>query len=271
MCIWCPVFCTNGFPRFVNKHKTQRLWLFEDVLESKGIRVVEILVVSRTVSKIARSSLSSLTNKMSSIESLYDCVDDLLQLPHVQQAMSQECQQKWVDNLLDACATTKYVLVNKKQNLENLLSAIRRRRDTYDISGYLTSRRKAEKIIHESLKALRSIKNKENVVILENHETVAFVIMLKEVESITLDMIESMLQYINQQLQQPCCKSYIYAIWSEGVPNLDSIHNYAEHRSRLSLEFEENKMKIRKSVEKWPDPKQNKTKWEDGRQLVSVC
>ncbi|XP_031126630.1 uncharacterized protein LOC116028914 [Ipomoea triloba] len=153
-----------------------------------------------TILRGSEVASSSLTNRMNSIGSLYDCIDDLLQLPYVQHAMSQECQEKWVDNLLDvylrilnACATTKDILVSEKQNLQNLLSAIRRRRDTDDISGYLTSTRKAEKIIHKSLKALSSIKNKENVVILENHETVAVINMQKQVESVTLAMFESFL------------------------------------------------------------------------------
>ncbi|XP_057496584.1 uncharacterized protein LOC130781392 [Actinidia eriantha] len=47
--------------------------------------------------------------------------------------------------LLDVCATAKDVSSQAKQDVQNLLSALRRGRKTNDFAGYLASRKKAKK------------------------------------------------------------------------------------------------------------------------------
>lgn len=60
------------------------------------------------------SSLSSMSHILGDLNNLHDCSDDLLLLPHIQQAISRECQRTQCDQmldvylrLLDACSTTK--------------------------------------------------------------------------------------------------------------------------------------------------------------------
>ncbi|OIT05279.1 hypothetical protein A4A49_65214, partial [Nicotiana attenuata] len=137
------------------------------------------------------SCLSSFTCKLGDLENLFDYTEDLLQLPHNQQAISlhgDELLEGYI-KVLDVCATTKDLLSNEKQNI---LSALHRRRNMDEISGYLTSRRKSKKI----LKSLKSM-IKENPCALNKPEPLAVVGELQEVQSVTLGLFKSLLLYVN--------------------------------------------------------------------------
>ncbi|KAK4424014.1 hypothetical protein Salat_1594800 [Sesamum alatum] len=77
----------------------------------------------------------------------------------------------------------------------DLLSALRRRRDSDDhLCGLLSSRKMAKKMIQKSLRNISSFKNRPSVLALDkDQETIAIISMLKEAESITLDLIEALL------------------------------------------------------------------------------
>ncbi|PIN10496.1 hypothetical protein CDL12_16918 [Handroanthus impetiginosus] len=147
------------------------------------------------------SSISSINKKLQNLEDLYNCVDDLLLLPHTQQVFAQECNGKWVEEILDgylclvdACATAKDFILHSKEYVLDLLSTLRRRRDSDYFCGFLTSRKMAKKMIQKSLRNLSSFKNKPSILALEkDQETIAIISMLKETESMTLDLIEALL------------------------------------------------------------------------------
>ncbi|KAA8535942.1 hypothetical protein F0562_028420 [Nyssa sinensis] len=166
-------------------------FLFKHLIKARVVRA----------SEATSSSLSSISKGLSGLEDLYDCLDDLLLLPHVQQALSHERHQKWVDEvldgylrLLDVCSSAKDVFSQTKQDVQDLLSVLRRRRDANDFNGYLSSRKKAKKAIQKSLKDLKSIKNKRTLVAMDkDHETMAILSMLNEVEAVTLAVFDSLL------------------------------------------------------------------------------
>ncbi|XP_059649961.1 uncharacterized protein LOC132295681 [Cornus florida] len=155
-------------------------------------------------SEATSSSLPSISKRLSGLEELYDCVDDLLLLPHTQQVFAQEHSQKWVDEalaghlrLLDVCAIAKDVFSQTKQDVQNLLSILRRRRDANDFGEYLSSQKKVKKVIQKSLKDLKRIRNIESLLALDkDHQTVAIFRMLNEVEVVTVAAFESLLSYI---------------------------------------------------------------------------
>ncbi|KAI8553920.1 hypothetical protein RHMOL_Rhmol05G0054000 [Rhododendron molle] len=156
-------------------------------------------------SEATSSSMPSISNRLSGLENLYVCVDDLLLLPQTLQRLARESNEKLVGEaldgylrLLDACAATKDILSQTKDDVKEQLSVLRRKRDASDIGRYLTSRKKAKKVIQKLLKDLKSIENKEtlNVPALENdHESLATFSMLKEVEAVTVSALESLLCY----------------------------------------------------------------------------
>lgn len=150
----------------------------------------------KSSSEATSSSLSSFTYRLGDLENLLDCAEDVIQLPHVQQAISQDKLDELLEGylkLLGVCATIKDLLSNEKQNKEDLLSALRRRRNMDDISSYQTSRKKSTKMIQKLLKDLKS-RMKENF---EKPETLAVASMLKEVHSVTLGLFKSLLSYVN--------------------------------------------------------------------------
>ncbi|XP_020552172.1 uncharacterized protein LOC105169927 [Sesamum indicum] len=83
-----------------------------------------------------------------------------------------------------------------KQDVRDLLSSARRK-DVHGFRSYLTSRKKSKKMIQKSLKNLRSFRSKDNILFLEkDDETLALVYMLKDSESVTFSLLESLLSYM---------------------------------------------------------------------------
>ncbi|KAL8060105.1 hypothetical protein ABFX02_02G002400 [Erythranthe guttata] len=162
--------------------------------------------------------------RLSGLRNLYSDIDDLLMLPHIQQIIAQECQTKWIDqvldgyiNLLDACTTAKDLFSQIKQQVQELLSALRRN-DVNGINNYHISKKKSKKMILKSLKDLRSLRCKKNVSSLDkDDETTALVCMLKEAESVTIDVFEGLLSYVMGNNVQP--KSSAWSLVSKILPS----------------------------------------------------
>ncbi|KAI8553932.1 hypothetical protein RHMOL_Rhmol05G0055200 [Rhododendron molle] len=94
--------------------------------------------------------------------------------------------------LLDICAASKDVSTQTKQDVQNLLSILRRRRGSNDFAGYLTSGKKAKKAIQKSLRDLKS-----TITAFEkSHEIFEISSLLNEVEAATIGVFESSLSYI---------------------------------------------------------------------------
>ncbi|KAG5547559.1 hypothetical protein RHGRI_013297 [Rhododendron griersonianum] len=140
--------------------------------------------------------------RLSGLENMYDRLDDFLQLPHTQQAFAQQRHEKWVEvvlekylGLLDGCATAKDVSSQTRQDLQGLLSTLRRRREANDFSKYLNSKKKTKKSIQKSLKDLKSIKTKHTVEALGKSQEILD--LLNEVEAATVGAFETLLSYIS--------------------------------------------------------------------------
>ncbi|GMP64419.1 hypothetical protein CsSME_00025709 [Camellia sinensis var. sinensis] len=146
--------------------------------------------------------LSLVGDGLSSLEDMYDCLDDWLLLSHTQQVIAQQRHEKWVEEvldgylrLLDVCTATKDVSSQTKQDVQGLLSVLRRRRETNDFSGYLASRKKAKKAIQKSLKDLKGIKSK-GLASDKDCKNLEIVGLLNEVEAATIGVFESLLSYV---------------------------------------------------------------------------
>ncbi|CAN1770788.1 hypothetical protein LINPERHAP1_LOCUS11708 [Linum perenne] len=132
---------------------------------------------------------SSISHKLSSLQDVYDCVDKLIQLPSTQQAMIHDQNElnELLDGslrLLDLCNTAKDALSQMKESVAELQSAIRRRQGDLvtETKRYLNSRKVVKKAILKALKA-------------NNVEAIS---MLRETESIVLEVLESLLSFISQ-------------------------------------------------------------------------
>ncbi|XP_057771035.1 uncharacterized protein LOC130990816 [Salvia miltiorrhiza] len=136
-------------------------------------------------SEAACCSLSSINATINGLKNLYDSIDDLLLLPHIQQVVSEECVDDCI-RLLDACSSVKDLISLSKQNLRELLSAIRRK-DVRGINTYLASRKRLKKMIQKCLKKLRRSSASATS---ENAS------LLKDAESVAISLLESLLSYM---------------------------------------------------------------------------
>ncbi|TXG65007.1 hypothetical protein EZV62_012001 [Acer yangbiense] len=147
------------------------------------------------------SSSSSICHEINGLQDLHGCVDKLLQLPLVQQALGQEQQKILVDMLLDGSlwildvsSIAKDALLQIKECVQGLSSVLRRRRGdeiSSEVKKYLTSRKAVKKTIR---KALKGMENKCSSKTNEEHETIT---MLREVEASTFAVFESLLSLIS--------------------------------------------------------------------------
>ncbi|XP_057771028.1 uncharacterized protein LOC130990810 [Salvia miltiorrhiza] len=143
-------------------------------------------------SEAACSSLSSINATINGLRNLYESIDDLLLLPHIQQIVTEECVDDFI-KLLDACSSIKDLISLAKQNLRELLSAVRRK-DARGINCYLDSRRNSKKMIQKCLKKLRRS---------SASETSENVSLLKDAESVAISSLESLLSYtLGMKLQE---------------------------------------------------------------------
>lgn len=96
---------------------------------------------------------------------------------------------------MDVCGIAKDALFQTKECTHELQSIMRRKRGceielTREVGKYLTSRKVVKKAIHKTLKGVVSKCTNRS------HETLSMVSMLREVEVVTLSILESLLSFI---------------------------------------------------------------------------
>ncbi|CAN1770845.1 hypothetical protein LINPERHAP1_LOCUS11719 [Linum perenne] len=154
------------------------------------------------------SSSSSISHKLSGLQDVYDCVDKLIQLPSTQQAMIHD-QNELLDNelldgslrMLDMCNTAKDALSQMKESVAELQSAIRRRQSDLvaETKRYLNSRKTVKKAIQKALKGMETNKStSSNNMLIETESVVEAISMLREAESIVVEVLESLMSFITQ-------------------------------------------------------------------------
>lgn len=137
---------------------------------------------------------------------MHECVDKLYLLPCIQEAFVRQCEEKWVDELLDGslrlldmCSSAKDALIHTKECVRELHSAIRRRSGIEnEVKKYLASRKVVKRAIQKALETNKSVESKCKVALDESdRDTTAMVSLLKGVEAISLKFFESLLCLIS--------------------------------------------------------------------------
>ena len=152
---------------------------------------------------MASSSSTSVASKLSGLQDLHDCVDKLLSLPLNQKALSRDQNDKCLDEILDGslrllevCNIAKDALLQTKESTQELQSIMRRRRSgemslSSEVKKFLASRNVIKKALHKAMenRFINSLKKEQ--------EMVEIVRMLREVESVTLTIFESLISFIS--------------------------------------------------------------------------
>ncbi|KAJ9128754.1 hypothetical protein P3X46_034515 [Hevea brasiliensis] len=155
--------------------------------------------------------------RLSALGEIYRFIEDLLNLPLTQQALSQNQEEKWVgemlDNLiryLDVCGNTRDGILLMKESVRELQSAIRRSKGGGELSiesnvnDYIFCRKKMKK---EAEKSLASLKQKDSVFsessLLNDHYLSAIVKALSEASWMTISIFSSLLLFLSVPILKP--------------------------------------------------------------------
>ncbi|KAM4080527.1 hypothetical protein ACJW30_11G023600 [Castanea mollissima] len=153
-------------------------------------------------SEATSSSSASLSQKLLGLQDLHNCVDNLLLLPFAQ-ALAQEQNQKWFNELLDGslrlldvCGIARDALLQTKECTRELQSTLRRRHGSKmalarQVEKYLASRKVVKKAMKKALKGMQTKFNSKK------NEDLAIVSLLKELEAVTILVFESLLTFID--------------------------------------------------------------------------
>ncbi|KAG4967057.1 hypothetical protein JHK82_032775 [Glycine max] len=159
----------------------------------------------------ASSSSSSLSHKLGGLQDLHECVENLFQLSLTQEALHHECQENWVDELLngslrllDVCTAAKDSLLHTKECMRELQSIMRRRKGgevelKAEIKKFLTSRKVVKKAISKALANLKGTTKSCNIS--STNKDNQLISLLENVEVVTLSTFQALLQLISGTTQ----------------------------------------------------------------------
>ncbi|XP_058780857.1 uncharacterized protein LOC131654953 [Vicia villosa] len=158
-------------------------------------------------------SSSLLFHKIDGLRDLIECVENLIQLPLTQEALVHEHQENWVNNLLDGslrlldvCSSAKDAVIHTKECTRELQSIIRRRGGRADVTAeakkFLISRKVVKKAISKTLTNMKvNTKSCNMLYTNKDHQTVALINLLQDVEVATLSSFQTILQFISGTTQ----------------------------------------------------------------------
>ncbi|GAB4828415.1 hypothetical protein Ancab_035413 [Ancistrocladus abbreviatus] len=154
----------------------------------------------------ASSSASSICHKLSGIKELCEIVNDLIQLPLNQQALSHPLNHDEAEEvldgslgLLDLCSSTMDVLSQMKASVLELQSSLRRRSgEESDLANYTMSRKKINKLVSKCFGNFKKLDKSSALVHSEkDSSTLSVVRTLRELEAVTLSTLKFVLAYVS--------------------------------------------------------------------------
>ncbi|XP_027347789.1 uncharacterized protein LOC113859172 [Abrus precatorius] len=179
------------------------------------------------------SKVETICFGLSGLANLYKCIEDLLKLPLTQQALGQHQNEKWVNELLDCpvrfldpLAKTRDSILSMKGSVEELQSALRRRK-VGDLnmesllSTYWTLRRNMRKECTKSLLLLKQIDESfgaPTVLDLNDH-LYAVVRVLRETSLIASSIFQSLLVFLSSPIlkSKPNKWEFVSRLMQRGV------------------------------------------------------
>ncbi|OAY35478.1 uncharacterized protein LOC110627472 [Manihot esculenta] len=171
-----------------------------------------IVNIEEQLCKLKASQSSTMSCKLNSLKNLFECTDDLLQMPVAQQTLSHESQSQCVEDalsgsldLLVLCDSTRDFFSQMKECVQELELSLRRRKGkdsgmTTDFEAYVVSRKKLSKVICKYLRNLKRKERKCTTAALENNSNLTNMFsLLTRVQETSLVEFKSILSFISQQ------------------------------------------------------------------------
>ncbi|KAL2503910.1 hypothetical protein Adt_19531 [Abeliophyllum distichum] len=159
-----------------------------------AIANVEYQICRLKSSKDASVSSSSICTQLASLRYLHEDINNLIQLPSVQQALANEnCTSELLDGslkLVDICGITRDVIFLTKKSVQELQSSLRTNRG---FEAYMTSRKKIDKMVKKCIKNLMSFDQCSTAFLNKDKNLKAIAIVLKESQVIGVSVLKSAL------------------------------------------------------------------------------
>ncbi|KDP31962.1 hypothetical protein JCGZ_12423 [Jatropha curcas] len=161
------------------------------------------LSIEEQLYKLKASQSSSIGQKLNGLKNLFECVEDLLQLPATQQNPNKSAENALNGSieLLDMCDTTRDFVSQMKECVQGLELSLRRRKGgdfclTSDVDAYMVSRKKLNKLICKSLRNLKRKERNCSPGALNNNSNM--ISMLRDVEEVSVAVFKSILSSISE-------------------------------------------------------------------------
>ncbi|KAF5753092.1 hypothetical protein HS088_TW01G01011 [Tripterygium wilfordii] len=180
------------------------------------LRIEEALNKFKTLDAFSRSSTGSICTGLSGLEELYRCMDDLLNMGSTQQVLSHNQNEKCIDELLDGsvrlldvCTNIRDMLLQIKEHVQALQSALRRRKGDSStetsISTYISFRKRMKKDSKRLVAALKQMENKlgASPISDQDHHLSAVIRVLREVNVTSISIFQSLLLFLSMSVSKP--------------------------------------------------------------------
>ncbi|KAJ4898923.1 hypothetical protein Rs2_12874 [Raphanus sativus] len=156
--------------------------------------VDEQLTRLKSSEAVSSSSSSSIYQRLSNLQDLYDSLDKMIRLSITNHALSQDQIEKLIDGslmILDLCNVAKDALSQMKEGLKDIQSIVRRKRGdlSAEVKKYLATRKSLKKSFQKVLKNLRVGQNKES--------TDKSLVVFGETEGATIALFESLFSFMS--------------------------------------------------------------------------
>ncbi|XP_013597316.1 PREDICTED: uncharacterized protein LOC106305498 [Brassica oleracea var. oleracea] len=156
--------------------------------------VDEQLTRLRSSEAVSSSSSSSIYQRLSNLQDLYDSLEKMIRLSIANQTLSQDQIEKLIDGslmILDLCNASKDALSQMKEGFKEIQSILRRKRGdlSAEVKKYLATRKSLKKSFQKVLKNLKVGQNKET--------TSRSLVVFGQTEGVTVALFESLFSFMS--------------------------------------------------------------------------
>ncbi|CAL0311434.1 unnamed protein product [Lupinus luteus] len=190
-----------------NKHHV-RSNSFPSASHPTTVKVEEELRNLKTFEATSTSTSESISTSLCFLQDLYISLDDLLNLPSTQKLIShhkgEKCVEEILDGslrLLDICGITRDTMLQIKENVQALHSAIRRRKGDSSIARsvaeYNSFTKKVKKNAKKLITSLKQMDSNFGVspLLNQDQDLAALIRVLREVIAMNMSIFHSLLSF----------------------------------------------------------------------------
>ncbi|CAA0812470.1 Arabidopsis protein of unknown function (DUF241 [Striga hermonthica] len=185
------------------------------------------------------ASTSSICANLASLKDLHDSINNMIQMPSIQHELAREEGQNRINELLegsirlvDFCGVSRDIVQLTKESVQNRESSLRRKKietaTSDDVSDYVESRKKISKMVNKCIEKNLKTSNK-NTTLVSPIGT-----MLKEVESLDLSILKSLLMVLSGQKESSGEKRWL-AMLSKMTPQTRRVDSQMKQESEAEV------------------------------------